>query len=291
MKVLRGILFMVLAAFSLLAVEGVVEFPFGKHVLYAIQDAPSRMSRDLFRVEGGKFKYNKPFADSSCNVFLVKTKNGRYVLFDTGNGGKRGTLLKKLEEMEVPLFQIQEIFITHIHPDHVGGLLDERGIPLFPKALIYINQKEIDACTASINKMNKTWTLISQAYGRRIMPFNYTDRVGRDNVIANVGAGHTPGHTVFQWGNLLLAGDFLHAAAVQLAKPEICTDYDWKFGAAVKTRRQVLQQAVDENLVIAGCHLPMPGVITVTSNGKDGYVGKYYEAESKILSPNPDEEN
>ena len=70
--------------------------------------------------------------------------------------------------------------------------------------------------------------------------------------------GHTPGHTVFQIGKLLIIGDLLHGAALQLKYPDVCAQYDMDKAGAIKSRKYYLQYAHDKGLVIAGMHLPVP---------------------------------
>lgn len=70
--------------------------------------------------------------------------------------------------------------------------------------------------------------------------------------------GHTPGHTVFQSGKLLVIGDLIHGVALQLEHPEYCASYDMDKEAAVKARKYFLQYAKDNQLTMAGMHLPAP---------------------------------
>lgn len=80
-------------------------------------------------------------------------------------------------------------------------------------------------------------------------------------VVAMEAVGHTPGHTVFQVGKLLIIGDLIHGAALQLEHPEICATYDMDKQEAIKTRKNLLQYARENGLVIAGMHLPVPAFI------------------------------
>ena len=80
-------------------------------------------------------------------------------------------------------------------------------------------------------------------------------------VVAMEAVGHTPGHTVFQAGKLLIIGDLIHGAALQLEHPEICATYDMDKQEAIKTRKKLLQYARENGLVIAGMHLPVPAFI------------------------------
>ena len=77
-------------------------------------------------------------------------------------------------------------------------------------------------------------------------------------VAAMEAVGHTPGHTVFQVGRLLVVGDLFHGLALQLAHPEICATYDMDKEKAVETRKRFIRYAQENELTMAGMHLPAP---------------------------------
>ena len=68
--------------------------------------------------------------------------------------------------------------------------------------------------------------------------------------------GHTPGHTVFRIGDILIWGDIIHGLALQLDHPEICATYDMDQEAAVAARKHMLRIAREQHLLVAGMHLP-----------------------------------
>ena len=69
---------------------------------------------------------------------------------------------------------------------------------------------------------------------------------------------HTPGHTVYKAGKLLVIGDLFHGYALQKDHPEICAQYDMDKTGAIKSRKYYLQYARENGLVMAGMHLPVP---------------------------------
>ena len=102
------------------------------------------MRRDLFpgipeeeflKLAGG------PQAPASVNVYLLRS-GGKLILLDTGYGGERGSLLKKLEALKISPDQIDAVLLTHMHGDHIGGLLTEQGNAVFPKATIHVSEPE-----------------------------------------------------------------------------------------------------------------------------------------------------
>ena len=86
-------------------------------------------------------------------------------------------------------------------------------------------------------------------------------------------AGHTPEHTVFDTGSLLIVGDLLHAAAIQFPHPEACATYDTDPEKAIQTRKYFYDLAVSSSKPVAGMHLPFPGIgkISKDTNGQYSY--------------------
>ena len=73
--------------------------------------------------------------------------------------------------------------------------------------------------------------------------------------------GHTPGHTVYQLGQLLVIGDLIHGAALQLANPDICPSFDMDKTASTASRKRILAYARENGLLMAGMHLPAPAFL------------------------------
>ena len=69
----------------------------------------------------------------------------------------------------------------------------------------------------------------------------------------------------------MVFGDLLHAAALQFPHPEICAKYDVNPEEAVKSRRRILDMAAEENIPVAGVHIPKPGMGFVKKNADGGY--------------------
>ena len=193
---------------------------------------------------------------SSMNCFLLKTQ-GKTILLDAGLGAPFSQMLPKLKEQGVTPEELELVFITHLHPDHIGGLLKD-GKPTFPKAKVYVNRVEAEAWQAMNSDKAKLAKAVLGAYKDRLHLFEAGDTL--EGGVKSIEAyGHTPGHTVFQKDNILVIADLIHGAALQLKHPEYCPSYDMDPDAARQSRLRILKYARENNLTMYGMHLSAPG--------------------------------
>lgn len=190
---------------------------------------------------------------SSISAYVVKS-GGALILFDTGMGSPESCLIRNLEANGIKPEDIGYIYITHFHGDHIGGLM-KGGKALFPNAEVYASQTEYDAWMAMPQEQNIQVRECVEAYGDRFHLFAFGDTLP-GNVIAMDGGGHTPGHTVFRAGNLLIIGDLIHGAALQMTDPQICASFDMDKPKAILSRKHYLEYARENGLQILGMHLP-----------------------------------
>jgi glyoxylase-like metal-dependent hydrolase (beta-lactamase superfamily II) len=181
--------------------------------------------------------------------------------------------------------QVDTVIITHLHGDHVGGLNDASGQPLFPKARIlvaqadndfWLSQKIADGAPAEVQPFFKMardsaapylasgqWQTFSE--GSVLVP----------GIQAVKASGHTPGHTAFaiesEGQKLLIWGDLVHAHAVQFARPGVSIEFDIDQKQAVATRRRLMKTMAASKSLVAGMHLPFPGIGHVRADGKGSY--------------------
>lgn len=195
---------------------------------------------------------------SSISMFLVES-NGVQILFDTGMGAPDSRLLDGLHALGVTPADIKYVYLTHFHGDHIGGLMKNDSV-VFPHAEIYASKAEYDSWMKMAAEKNGQVVKTMNAYKGRLHLFAFGDTLP-GKVVAMEAVGHTPGHTVFQADKLLVVGDLMHGAALQLEHPEICAMYDMDKQEAIKTRKTILQYARENGLVIAGMHLPVPAFI------------------------------
>ena len=110
-------------------------------------------------------------------------------------------------------------------------------------------------------------------YEKRIHLFEFGDKLF-DCISTIDASGHTPGHTVFDIkrddGEILVVGDILHADEIMLDEPEIAIIFDVDPVKAPKTRKVILDMAIEKDLPIAGPHFSGTGLWKIQKSGK-GY--------------------
>lgn len=195
---------------------------------------------------------------ASVSTFLLKAE-GKNILFDAGLGPKMGGhMAERLAAIGLSTDSIDIICLTHLHGDHVGGLMGEEGAA-FARAEVYVGAVEYDAW---MNQMPAEQTGLQRGamelYADRLHQFAFGDTLSC-GVVAMDAVGHTPGHTVFQKGELLVIGDLMHGLALQEQHPEYNSNYDMDKEKSVESRKRILEYAKANNLVMAGMHLPDPG--------------------------------
>lgn len=190
---------------------------------------------------------------SSVSAFLLET-DGKRILFDTGMGAPDSRLLAGLSAIGVTPADIDYIYLTHLHGDHIGGMMRGDTV-VFPRAEVYAARQEHDGWLQMPDEKKAQVVTTMDAYRERLHLVAYGDTLP-GGIVAMDCAGHTPGHTAYRAGRFLIVGDLVHGAALQLAHPEICAAYDMDPTAAVERRRYFLDYARRENLLLAGMHQP-----------------------------------
>lgn len=191
---------------------------------------------------------------STVSTFYVKT-DGAGILFDTGLGATDSRLLSGLQTFGIAPADVKYVYLTHMHGDHIGGMLTREGEAVFPAAKVYVSKPEYDYWMA--DKANRQQVATMEAYKDRLHLFQFGDTLP-GGVVAMDAVGHTPGHTVFQAGGLLVVGDLMHGAALQKVHPEVCATFDMDKEAAIGARRRFIRYAEEDGLTMAGMHLPVP---------------------------------
>ena len=190
---------------------------------------------------------------ASVSAFLLEI-DGKRILFDTGMGAPDSRLLTNLSAAGVTPADIDYLYLTHFHGDHIGGMMKGDTV-VFPTAEVYAAQQEYDAWMQMPDDKKTQVAATMEAYKDRLHLVAYGDTLPC-GVVALDCVGHTPGHTAYRAGKFLIVGDLVHGAALQLAHPEICAAYDMDPQSAIKQRRYYLDYARQNHLLLAGMHQP-----------------------------------
>jgi glyoxylase-like metal-dependent hydrolase (beta-lactamase superfamily II) len=269
---------MVLGDFEITALsDGTVELPMNKLLT---NTTPAKVDKALAK------SFLKSPVETSVNAYLVNTGN-KLILVDAGAGTLFGpTLGKLLANLKASGYQpeqVDEVYLTHIHPDHAGGLMTADKLA-FPNAIVRVDKRDSDFWLSEEN-MDKApadakgffqgamASLNPYAKADRLKPF--TSGIELSPGIKAVSTpGHTVGHNAFviesKGQKLALWGDLVHVASLQFEKPEIAIQFDSDSKSAVAHRKKAFNEAVRQGYLVAGAHLPFPGIGHVRADGK-GY--------------------
>jgi glyoxylase-like metal-dependent hydrolase (beta-lactamase superfamily II) len=211
--------------------------------------------------------------ETSVNGFLVNT-GSRLVLFDTGTGGLNGptagVLVANLRAAGYQPEQVDDVFITHDHADHVGGLSHD-GAAVFPNAIVHVGKAdEPHYIDASVGDQKAFASLAPYVAAHRLQTI-LADGEIVPGVRSWATPGHTPGHTSYvvesQGEKMIVTGDLIHVAAVQFHDPTVGISFDSDGNSAVAQRQKVFAQAAKDRTLIAAAHLQFPGMGHLAVNG------------------------
>ncbi len=213
---------------------------------------------------------------TSVNAFLVNT-GSRLILIDTGCGAffgpSFGHIIENLKASGYTPEQVDEVEITHMHTDHLGGVV-LNGKAVFPNATLRMDQRDSDFWLnppSAEGQPDQLKGMVVNAIAS-VAPYkangHFKPFQGKTELAPGVTAipayGHTPGHTAYQVESqgqkLLLVGDILHMGEVQFADPSAAVTFDSNSKEAVAKRKEIFKEAAKDGFLIGAAHLPFPGI-------------------------------
>ena len=267
---------MMLGDFEVTALsDGTVNLPVDKLLT---NTTPAKVNKALTKA------YQSAPLETSVNGYLINT-GSKLVLIDTGAaklfGPTLGDLAANLKAAGYQPEQVDEVYITHMHPDHVGGLMDGDKLA-FPNATIRADKHDADfwLSQANLDKAPADSKGFFQGAMASLNPYVKANRFsafdGNTDLIPGIKAmashGHTAGHSTYvvesKGQKLVLWGDLIHVAAVQFDDPSVTIAFDSESKAAAVQRKAAYADAAKGGYIVGAAHLAFPGLGRVRANGK-----------------------
>jgi glyoxylase-like metal-dependent hydrolase (beta-lactamase superfamily II) len=242
---------------------------------------------DLNRLLARMF-VGSPKMQTAVNAYLINT-GSNLVLVDAGAaklfGPTLGYIVENLRAAGYDPAQVDTVIITHLHPDHVGGLGDSAGQMVFPNATVQVAQSDHDfwmsqdAAAKAAPEIQPFFKMARDAAAPYQARNQWKAFAEGAEIVPGIRAvkayGHTPGHTAYSVESggekLLIWGDVVHSHAVQFAQPDVAIEFDVDATQAVATRKSLMYSLAATKSLVAGMHLPFPGIGHVRADGKGIY--------------------
>jgi glyoxylase-like metal-dependent hydrolase (beta-lactamase superfamily II) len=224
--------------------------------------------------------------DWALNVVVVRS-GGRTILIDAGLGSdpdlhlpRAGQLIKRLEAAGIDLTSVTDVVLTHMHMDHIGGLLVD-GVKdrLRPDLQIHVAAAEVkfwespDFSHTAMppgfpDALRSAAKRFANEYRSQLRPFDEERKVAPGVVVRRTG-GHTPGHSVVRLASggdrLTFAGDAVFAVGFE--QPDWHNGFEHDPEEAARVRVRLLRELAETGELLVATHLPFPSVGHVAVDG------------------------
>jgi glyoxylase-like metal-dependent hydrolase (beta-lactamase superfamily II) len=276
------------------AAAGVYRYKIGSYELTALYDGI------WYRPIDQDFIRNAPFTeveqaldlafmphDKLATPFttLIVNTGKKLVLIDTGTGGQiapsAGALRANLAAAAIDPKAVDQIVISHFHPDHINGIKDKDNALIFPNAEVMVPAPEwaywmddanLNSAPADLKTVFLNQRRIFADIAKQVTQFEPGTEVA-PGIITVPAAGHTPGHTAFAIHSgeqsLLVLSDTAQHPAVFARHPDWQASFDIDGAAAVATRKKLFDRAAADRMLVTGYHFPFPacGHLIKTATG------------------------
>ena len=231
-------------------------------------------------------KFLPDVLDWALNVVVVRS-GGRTILVDAGLGAdpdlnlpRAGRLVQRLEAAGVDLASVTDVVLTHLHMDHVGGLLVD-GVRERMRTDLQVHLAAAEAefwAAPDFSRVNmppgfpdalrKTAKRFLSEYDRQLRPFDVDYEVAPGVLVHRTG-GHTPGHSVVRLSSggerLTFAGDAVFQVGFE--HPDWFNGFEHDPEEAARVRVDLLRELAANRESLVATHLSFPSVCHVAVDG------------------------
>ena len=216
---------------------------------------------------------------------LIVNTGKKLILIDTGTGGQisptAGMIGDNLVAAGISPKAVDQIVISHFHPDHINGIKDKDNGLVFPNAEIMVPAPEwaywmddanLNAAPADLKLTFLNQRRIFSDIAPQVTRFDPGKEVSA-GIVTLAAPGHTPGHTVFAIHSgdqsLLVLGDTAQHPAIFARHPNWQAAFDVDGAEAVATRKTLFDRAAADRMLVTGYHFPFPacGHLIKTAGG------------------------
>jgi glyoxylase-like metal-dependent hydrolase (beta-lactamase superfamily II) len=224
--------------------------------------------------------------DWALNVVVVRS-GGKTILIDAGLGSdpdlnlpRAGQLIKRLEAAGIDLGSVTDLVLTHMHMDHLGGLLVEGVKERLRKDLrIHVAAAEVkfwespDFSHTSMpqgfpDALRSAAKRFVSEYGSNLRTFDEEHDIA-PGVVARRTGGHTPGHSVVRVASggdgLTFAGDAVFTVGFE--QPDWHNGFEHDPEEAARVRVRLLRELAKSGEMLVATHLPFPSIGRVAADG------------------------
>ncbi|MGD0794478.1 MAG: MBL fold metallo-hydrolase [Dehalococcoidales bacterium] len=276
---------------------GSFRFKIGNFECSVISDGMLTMPDTLSQPVPGQYHIIRPGQLMDVLCLFIKTGE-RAILLDTGLGvgGQPlgGKLLHNLKAEGVLPRDIDTVILSHGHGDHISGLTDAEGRPVFPSARYIMSKAEWEFWTSDpeltrLNLNEGARQMFRAAVQKNLIPIK--DRLdlidGETGIIAGIefirAPGHTPGHIMLSISSgteqLLCTSDLVHLPS-HLRRPDLYDIFDIAPEQGHRTKIQMLSRVVTPDVLVFACHFPFPGLGHIVKKG-GGWLWQPIEIKGK----------
>ncbi|WP_326565247.1 MBL fold metallo-hydrolase [Amycolatopsis rhabdoformis] len=242
------------------------------------------LHRHYLPTENVRLHQNLLIVDTGTQLVLIDTGVGRSPDLGRGFfGPQTGQAVNSMRAAGFEPADIDVVAITHAHPDHCWGLIDEHDQPLYPDATVVVSDADFTHWT-DLSKVDTAPNqhLRDHYIGAHRNLLAYGDRVHRvgdghevaPGITAMATPGHSPGHLVYRIESagetMLCWGDLCHHYVLLLQHPEWRFQFDHDGPAATAQRNRVYDLAERHRHRVFAYHFPFPGLGHLKRDG-DGY--------------------